>query len=107
MKLSSIPFEKIASGQKAIESRLFDEKRKAINVGDCIEFSNTDNADLKISTKVKAMYRCCTFEELFSAFPAEKFGGESEKDLLQEIRQFYSQEEENKLGVVGIFIERN
>ncbi len=39
MKLAIVPFEKIASGAKNIESRLYDEKRRQINPGDQIEFT--------------------------------------------------------------------
>ena len=38
MKLNRDPFEKIKSGSKTIEMRLFDEKRQRISVGDFIEF---------------------------------------------------------------------
>ena len=68
MKLSESPFKKILSGQKTIESRLFDEKREQINLGDYIEFVLNNNPDEKIITKVKALYRYKTFEELFSDF---------------------------------------
>lgn len=39
MKLNAEPFEKIERGEKAIELRLFDEKRRAVKTGDIIEFS--------------------------------------------------------------------
>ena len=42
MKLRSQPFEKIRSGRKTFELRLYDEKRQRIKVGDEIEFSCTD-----------------------------------------------------------------
>ncbi len=53
---------------------------------------------------VKAIYRYAAFDELFSDFPASYFGGNSKKELSEEIHQFYS-EEENKFGVVGIKFE--
>ncbi len=106
MKLTKTPFEKIESGQKVIESRLFDEKRRQINIGDRIEFMQTDDPNQKVVTKVKALYRYQLFSDLFSDFSPKCFGGESKESLLQEIRQFYSLEEENKFGVVGIKIEK-
>lgn len=42
MKLAKDPFEKIASGRKVIEARLYDVKRQQINVGDRIEFTRND-----------------------------------------------------------------
>ncbi len=105
MKLTRTPFEKIESGQKVIESRLFDEKRHQIRVGDRIEFLRTDNPSQAVVMKVRALYRYQSFGDLFSDFPSKYFGGESKEDLLREIRQFYSLEEESKFGVIGIRIE--
>lgn len=105
MKLAKEPFEKITSGQKIIESRLFDEKRRLINVGDEIEFSQNDDSRKKAMTKVTALYRYDSFENLFSDFPPEYFGGTSKEFLLTEISQFYPKEEQEKYGVVGIRIE--
>lgn len=105
MKLAKEPFEKIASGQKVIESRLFDEKRRMIDIGDEIEFSQNDNPLETAKTKVKALYRYDSFENLFSDFPPEYFGGISKEFLLEEIGRFYSKEDQEKHGVVGIKIE--
>lgn len=106
MKLGKAPFGKIKSGQKIIESRLFDEKRQRISIGDRIEFVRNDDPHQKIITRAKALYKYATFEELFSNFPPEYFGGDSKENLLQEIHLFYSPEEELKFGVVGIRVEK-
>ena len=105
MKLSDGPFEKITSGKKIIESRLYDEKRQLINIGDQIEFARNDKPDEKVITKVKALYRYGTFEDLFSDFPYGYFGVNSKDELIKEIETFYSKEEQKKYGVVGIKIE--
>lgn len=42
MNLNPEPFGMILSGQKTIELRLNDEKRKLIKVGDRIEFTQTE-----------------------------------------------------------------
>ena len=39
MKLNEKPFNNIKNGTKTVEYRLFDEKRKLLNVGDNIVFS--------------------------------------------------------------------
>lgn len=105
LKLAQEFFKKIKNGSKVIESRLFDEKRQQINIGDFIEFKQNDNLTETILTKVKALYRYAAFESLFSDFPASYFGGNSKEELLNEIHQFYSAEEEEKFGVIGIKIE--
>lgn len=105
MKLAKEPFDKIASGQKIIESRLFDEKRRLIDIGDEIEFFQNDDPTKTAKTKVKALYRYDSFESLFSDFQSEYFGGNSKEFLLEEISRFYPKEEQEKYGVIGIRIE--
>lgn len=105
MKLAKSPFDKIVSGDKIIESRLYDKKRQQINIGDQIEFSNNDEPEKKALTNVKALYRYDLFENLFSDFPPEYFGGNSKDELIQEIETFYSKEEQEKYGIIGIKIE--
>ena len=105
MKLAAAPFEKIVSGEKVIESRLYDEKRQQINLGDQIEFTSNDDASRKIMTTVKALYRYSDFENLFSDFSPSLFGGTSKEKLLEEIETFYPEEEQRRYGVIGIKIE--
>jgi ASC-1-like (ASCH) protein len=105
MKLQKQPFENILNGKKLIESRLYDEKRQQINLGDQIEFACVVEPTKIVLTKVRALYRYGSFEELFSDFSPDKFGGESKDELLKEIESFYSVEDQKKFGVVGIRIE--
>lgn len=104
MKLARDPFEKMIRGQKLIESRMYDEKRRQINIGDHIEFVSADNPLKKVLAKVTALYCYSSFENLFSDFPPEYFGGISKKELVAEMKQFYSKEKEQRYGVLGIKI---
>ena len=106
MKLSSEPFEKIAARTKVIESRLYDEKRQHIALEDEIEFSANDNPENKVKTRVKGLLRYQSFKELFADNDPSLFGGESREFLLNQIKQFYSDRDERKYGVIGIRIER-
>jgi len=94
MKLTSLPFKKIIDGEKIIESRLYDKKRHKINVGDEIEFICKDKPSEKVIVKVKAIYLYNSFSELFSDFPPEHFGGDSKQKLIEEISNFYSDDEQ-------------
>ncbi|MEA2088856.1 MAG: ASCH domain-containing protein [Patescibacteria group bacterium] len=105
MKFAITPFEKIVSGNKIIESRLYDEKRRQISLGDQIEFSSNDNPDRKITTSVCALYLYPDFESLFSDFPPSYFGGDSREALFEEIENFYSKDKQAKFGVIGIKIK--
>ena len=102
MKLALVPFEQIANGEKVIESRLYDEKRQQVSVGDHIEFSCIDDSARKINTEVRALYQYKSFDDLFFDFPPAYFGGSSKEELLTAIKKFYSEEDQETYGVVGI-----
>ena len=103
MKLKKSPFMKIKNGNKTIELRLNDEKRQQVQVGDFIEFSLIDNPDEKIQTRVTALHRFESFQELYAALPKEKLGYDStdtpDPDHMDE---YYSREKQEQYGVLGI-----
>jgi len=108
MKLKSSPFNKIKSRRKTIELRLFDEKRQLIHLGDVIVFSELENFDNKIRTKVVGLSRFQSFEELLSHLDPKLCGWEDTtniSDMTEQMRQYYTKEEEQKYGVVGIHIK--
>ncbi len=105
MKLQPVPFEKIASGKKVIESRLLDEKRQLVSIGDEIRISRADMLEETVIVRVTDLYRDSSFEELFSRFSPDLFGGSSREFLLEEVGMFYPKEEQEKHGVVGIRVE--
>jgi len=105
LKLASFPFESIKSGRKTIESRLYDEKRREINLGDEIEFINRETDEI-LKTKVIGLHRYSNFETMFNSMGHERFGGESTNWLLKQIYEFYSKEDEDKFGVIGIEISK-
>lgn len=104
MKLSKTPFDKIKNGTKIIESRLYDEKRRLINLGDEIEFLENNNPNNKILADVVGLLNYKNFNDLFNDFDAKMFGGLNTAELLNEIGQFYSLEEQKINGVLGIKI---
>ena len=103
MKLQSSPFEKIKNGSKTIELRLNDEKRQQVQTGDFIEFSCLDNLDDKIQTRVTALHHFSTFAELYASLPKEKLGyAASETPVPEHMDKYYSHENQEKYGVLGI-----
>ena len=109
MKLHSSPFEKIKSGEKTIELRLFDEKRQRIKVGDRIVFTNTDSGKSLWVTVVK-LHRFDSFAQLYEALPLLQCGYTVEDvDTAHpsDMEAYYSAEEQKKYGVVGIEIQVN
>ena len=105
MKLATGPYNNIALRKKVIESRLFDEKRQQIALGDQIVFSENDKPENSVTTVVKGLLRYQTFKELFADHDPSLFGEDSRDFLLTQIKQFYSDEEEQKYGVVGVRLE--
>ena len=101
MNLRREPFEKIKSGKKSVELRLYDEKRRKIKSGDIVEF--TSESGEKITARVIAMHVFANFEELYKSVPLEKCGYEdTQKASHTDMYAFYTPEEEKVCGVVGI-----
>ena len=99
MRLQRQPFEAIRLEQKTIEMRLYDEKRRQIAVGDTITFRCEEE---KLTVRVIALHRFPDFAALYAALPHSKLGGGDPKDM----ERYYSQEEQQKYGVLGIEIKR-
>jgi ASC-1-like (ASCH) protein len=106
MKLQPESFAAVVSGTKIIESRLYDEKRQKIQLGDRILFRNMENMDEAVMTQVEGLLRYKTFSAMFHDFPSSSFGGDSKEVLEKQIYNFYSREDEAKYGVLGIRISK-
>ena len=107
MKLDPAPFQKIRSGEKTIELRLYDEKRRLIKPGDMIEFTNTGDESI-LRVRAKNIYVFSSFEELYRSLPPEKCGygkDEAKKADPKDMLKFYSKEMQDKYGVIGIETE--
>lgn len=102
LQLAAVPFNFIAAGTKTIESRLYDEKRQAIQLGDLLTFTNRDNIDHTVTVEVIGLLRYKTFHDLFSHNDPAKFGGESIEWLDEQISEFYSIDNQKRYGVIGI-----
>lgn len=106
MKLHDGPFERIRSGKQVVESRLYDEKRRKINIGDMIVFSRRSDENDKISAKVIGLLRYQNFLEMFEDIP--HLLGASESTHMNgliwadSMHKYYTKEQETKYGVLGI-----
>lgn len=105
MHLQDAPFQKIATGQKTIELRLYDDKRKAVTVGDTIVFDSLADNNSRISVTVVALHIFDCFEDLYAALPLEKCGySHGESASPRDMEHYYSKEDQTRYGVVGIEI---
>ena len=108
MHLNKDPFEKIRSGKKTIELRLYDEKRQKVSIGDMIVFDNLSEPGVTISAGVIGIYRFDRFDDLYKSLPLQKCGysdDEVKTASPDDMLRYYSAEEQRKYGVVGIEIE--
>lgn len=109
MRLHAQPFAMIKSGEKTIELRLNDEKRQKIRVGDEITFIHTQNQTEKLHCKVIALHSFSSFAQLYENLPISKFGytvSELKSASPADMDAYYSHEEQEKYGVLGIEIEK-
>lgn len=107
MKLMPSPFEMIKAGTKTIELRLFDEKRRNIHVGDIVEFVHIENSNKTLQAKVVDLFVFDSFKILYNNLPLLECGY-TEKDIdtasPSDMDVYYSKEQQEKYGVVGIKI---
>ena len=101
MKLQENPFGRIKNGTKTIEFRLYDEKRRKIKIGDQIRFFKLPDLQETMLVDVLDLYTEDTFENLFKKLFTDK---EDVKNKAKSMYQYYSPDEEEKYGVVGIKI---
>jgi len=107
MHLDPLPFEEMALGYKTIESRVNDEKRQSVEVGDTITFYRRPENKDKISVRVIELHRYRSIAELVEATPLRYWGPRyhSKEELLQG-KWYYSEEEIKKYGMLAIIVER-
>lgn len=105
MKLDNEPFKAIKNGTKTLELRLNDEKRKQLIVGDYIEFTNRVTNE-KLLVKVIDLFKYNSFEELYKHFNKIEMGYSiNEEANPKDMENYYSKEEQEKYGVLGIKIK--
>ncbi len=106
MHLNKEPFESIKSGKKTIEMRLNDEKRKILKKNDILLFINKNNDYEMIKAKIKNLHKYNNFYDLYKNFDKTKLGyKKNENANPNDMEKYYSKEDINKYGVVGIEIE--
>ena len=85
-----------------------DEKRRQISVRDMIRFSDINDASRTLLTEVKELFVFDSFEALYKALPLTECGYTDETARTaspEDMRKYYTPEQEKKYGVLGIKIE--
>lgn len=106
MKLHPEPYGKIEKGVKSLELRLYDEKRKEIDIGDEIVFLKESDQEESVTAKVVGLVRYASFSDLLDDFTPEIYlGHTSKEEALAGVSRFYSEDDQFKNGVLGIRIK--
>lgn len=107
MNLTPAPMQELRTGNKTIELRLNDEKRKQISVGDTIKFINTEDSNDTLRVKVVDLFLFSSFAELYDNLPLLNCGYNEDNINTaspDDMEMYYSRGKQNKYGVVGIEI---
>lgn len=101
-------FEVVKSGNKDIEMRLNDKKRRLLKIGDTIKFIKENSSNEEIVVQIKDLNYFKDFAELIDAFPKERLYLKeySKEQLLELLGKFYSDEDQKKYGVIAIIFEK-
>ncbi|MBR0212563.1 MAG: ASCH domain-containing protein, partial [Alphaproteobacteria bacterium] len=98
-------FEMIKSGQKDIELRAYDEKRKKMKAGDKFLLYDAENTNEYIICEILNMYIAPDFESLFKNLDIKRSGFDNLDELIDVVTKFVSSEELQREQVVGIEIK--
>ena len=122
MRLSDAMFELVKAGTKTVEIRLFDEKRKLIDIGDYIEFCKVNDESQRVKRRVADLYIFETFEELFEVeeylgdrkwakklrYTPEQVGSPADAtagEMVAAMYKYYDKAQVEKYGVMAFILE--
>lgn len=105
-KLNNGPYVNIKNGTKTIELRLNDDKRQLLKIKDLIEFTNKETLE-QMLVEIQNLYHYPSFDELYKHFDKVSMGYK-ENDVAdpKDMEKYYSKEEQEKYGVLGIEIKK-
>jgi len=107
MKLTPISFEQIVEGSKTLEVRVYDEKRRNFNVGDTVIFSKLPDKTETIEKTIIGITIFKDFKTMFENVDGVKAGWtivDTPEKMEKDLTIYYTKEEVDKYGVIGIFI---
>ena len=121
MHLSDDMFEQVKAGAKTVETRLFDEKRQLVDIGDYFIFVKESDETQRVKRRVVDMEVGRTFKSVFGAakyvdgkrvddtrFTPKMLGfadGSSIESMAEQMYKYYSKEQEKKHGVVSFVLQ--
>ncbi|MBQ3489857.1 MAG: metallophosphoesterase [Clostridia bacterium] len=94
MSLKTEPFLQIRDGEKRVEMRLLDQKRKKIRVGDRIVFTHTENKDETVCVCVVGLHAYSHFNDMAWDFSDRMLGIPPETENLNDMMSLYYEKED-------------
>ncbi len=106
--LHSDVFDIVKNGNKNVEVRLNDEKRKQLKIGDTLIFLRRPNEDEKIVARVTNLKYYKNFSELVDNYNIDRLylSNYTKEMFINELSRFYTIEEQKQYGVVAIEFEK-
>ena len=104
MHLDEEPFAAVKRGQKTVELRLLDEKRRSLKTGDRISFVNDGGEELTV--QITGLYAYPDFGALMKEFTPWETGmaEATEEEAVKAMEKYYTPEQVRKHGVLAIGI---
>ena len=103
MSLKTEPFFRIREGEKRVELRLLDGKRKKIRVGDRIIFTHTENDEETVCARVIGLHKYRCFNDMLSDFSCQSLGIPAGTENLDQLMlSYYSKAEIQTFGALAI-----
>lgn len=101
LNLNPIYFDLISSGEKVLEGRLNDEKRRNFEIGDIITFYKEPEREETMKAVILDKYLFDNFDEMADSLDKAELGFEksSKEDMVQVYRSIYDIEDEKRYGV--------
>lgn len=108
MRVFSAAFDKIAEGKKVLELRLYDDKRRKLELHDTITFTRVPGKEENMSVKIVGLLHYPSFKDLLTDCSLTLLGYPEDypvSNLVEKMHDIYSQEQEQALGVLGIKVK--
>ncbi|MFA5954240.1 MAG: O-antigen ligase family protein [Patescibacteria group bacterium] len=102
LNVGSESYNQLMRGLKRVEARLFDRQQRDIQVGDLLLCYPHHNTYECMRAEVIEVTPRPSFTELLAAFHPAELGFDNHEHGMAVLRERYSEEDENYLGVVGI-----
>ena len=108
MRLKKKQFEKMKVGEKTIEMRQLDAKRKSLSMGDRIRFLCAENPSDSIETLVTGLYAYPNFDKLCEAFSSYELGFDdnSPRHISNYMKKLYSRRKSDMCQSIAIRVEK-